>query len=279
MAAAPRQDRADAPTAGAAARAATDLRVYSRDEVAALLATFAERHRPRATRRGALETALRLLAFRDANGLYWAPDPYEMRWHVHSEAGWSSGGEPAWPVEGPAHALIYLPEMRDVAAPDEAAAKPASGPDATVRTMERMVARAHQSYRDGRLTQFSTETLLRQYVVVDRAAALWAVGCRTGTWHRFTGEAWAAAPVPPSDLPEPDEMEGLGDALVLALMRLIASDAPFPCEAVSDPWRPPSRLPPLAIWADRCPSCGAALAPGQRYCTQCGASRPASPGT
>jgi hypothetical protein len=257
-----------------------DLRVFCRAEVMAMLAEFARRHRPRDVKRESIVTQLGLLKVRDAQGVYWSVDPYLPRWYVHSGSGWVAASEPDWPVEALTQAMMYLSEPTDVAPAVEAQLAPTE-PDrssgATTRTMERIVAGTYNDYRNGRLTLLMTQELLRQYVVVDKSASLWAVGCHSGQWYRFADAQWASAPSPPADgdLPAPEEMDGLRDPLALAFLRLIASDASFPCEAVSDEWHPPGGVPPLSIWADRCAACGAVLAPAQRFCTQCGAKRAA----
>ena len=123
----------------------------------------------------------------------------------------------------------------------------------------------HQSlrfaYEFGLLGREEAAEVLGSYVLRDVDGKEWTIGATSGRWYwRSEGEDWAWGEPPPA-LKPPDL-----DLSQFAVRRPSASTGePVPVGAAPGPPIDAASAGGLA-----CPSCGARLAAGQRFCIACG---------
>jgi hypothetical protein len=266
---------------------------------------------------GPLDLALELsaLLFRDGEGSYWFLDAWSAIWYRFAGQDWTRAEvQPPRLLEG-LDGLTVPPAPLDPP-PDGNATQhdaEASPTDALAAARAELV----DAYREGRIASLDAELLLASSVLVDREGHLWAVGAASGAWYRDDA-GWARMSLPPDlaslarlrrppadgeracpscGAPVLPELEGWSaEADARAARDLLAQAGSLP-EPLTPPWDPPPGYPnlelprvtrrvplvpaeiePGAARLIRCPTCGAEVREGVRFCGQCGTPLATLPG-
>jgi len=145
--------------------------------------------------------------------------------------------------------------------------EPRQGPDLLPlwpEELQHLVRQLLDAREAGDLGEGEVRGIARMLVAGDGAGHLWAVGLRTGVFHRWDGAGWLPDEpsgrlllLPPEGIPEPALEEVPSPP---------SEGTPPGQDAVMSP--PPAQAPANR----RCPRCGVVLRPGARFCTRCGSS-------
>ena len=158
--------------------------------------------------------------------------------------------------------------------------EPAS-PGNPQQALAEIVGDTWQDYMVGLLTSSATDMLLKEYMIADKDAAFWTLGCRSRDWYRFNGKFWGKSVKPPSDdsIPQPEEMEQLTDKIKHTILAIFKSGESFLPEMVADLWEAPElegqqknlkveALPDMLELF--CANCNAQLEDNPKFCISCG---------
>jgi hypothetical protein len=286
------------PTAKAPAR--TELSKYTAASIMEIARSLQVDMRDRILREQQLQMRLAQFKFRDDYGYYWTVEPQSLAWYVYNQGRWTLANPPQGTLEGLAHqALTPIPLRKSTMNENDQA--PTSGD--TIGDFAAGIRTIREAYQLGQITSVAAEGLASLTYMVDKSARLWTVGLQSGAWYYFDGGRWnrSGQPLDASQLSDQsynsekqlvgNEQQAFEQAKA-KIVDLAKSGVVIP-EQVSAPFNPPPDFPaqpaptvqPAPAYAPStvpmtapmpqsvigaCPRCGRGVAPGARFCGNCG---------
>jgi len=216
----------------------TDLRRFSITEVEAMAYAISVDLDDFTAALDQLETSLHAFKFRGTVS-YWTIGPRSRQWYRYTQVGWQPGIPPA-------NLLLERPEELKGwivttlrREPLAQSVRPDLQVSSSTAFLLAMVQETRQAYDRGEISSTSAESSITGFYLLERHGHFWMPGVRSGSWYLFDPGRWNLALNAPST-----------DTLL--------------------------DLEPTNVQS--CPTCGANLGEGDKFCRQCGHTAPVGKG-